>query len=50
MAWVHLDCLGRLLNVFGEPLDQGEPLPTDNYRNIRGNLSHLVTLCLLVVY
>ena len=33
---VHLECLGRLLNVFGEPLDQGATLPTENYRNIRG--------------
>ena len=28
------DCLGRLLNIFGEPLDDGEPLPKDTYRNI----------------
>jgi len=27
-------CLGRLLNVFGEPLDGGEPLQTQEYRNI----------------
>jgi len=27
-------CLGRLLNVFGEPLDGNEPLLTDEYRNI----------------
>jgi F-type H+-transporting ATPase subunit beta len=27
-------CLGRLLNVFGEPLDGGEPLQTTEYRNI----------------
>jgi len=27
-------CLGRMLNVFGEPLDGGEPLPGDNFRNI----------------
>ena len=33
---VHLDCLGRLLNVFGEPLDEGPALPTENFRNIRG--------------
>jgi len=33
---VHLNCLGRLLNVFGEPMDQGPPLPTENFRNIRG--------------
>ncbi len=27
-------CLGRLLNIFGEPLDGGEPLATEQYRNI----------------
>lgn len=27
-------CLGRLLNVFGEPLDGGSPLATEEYRNI----------------
>ena len=27
-------CLGRLLNVFGEPLDGGTPLQTTEYRNI----------------
>jgi F-type H+-transporting ATPase subunit beta len=27
-------CLGRLLNVFGEPLDGGEPLQTSEFRNI----------------
>ncbi len=30
------DCLGRLLNIFGEPLDNGPPLPQDNYRHIHG--------------
>ena len=30
-------CLGRLLNVFGEPLDDGEPLPATLYRNIHGS-------------
>ncbi|MFC6671940.1 F0F1 ATP synthase subunit beta [Marinobacterium aestuariivivens] len=29
-------CLGRLLNIFGEPLDGGEPLQADSYRNIHG--------------
>lgn len=28
------DCLGRLVNIFGEPLDDGEPLPAEHYRNI----------------
>jgi len=27
-------CLGRLLNVFGKPLDGGAPLETSSYRNI----------------
>ena len=33
---VGLDCLGRLLNVFGEPLDKGNALQSQDYRNIRG--------------
>lgn len=28
------DCLGRLLNIFGEPLDDGEPLPAVEFRNV----------------
>lgn len=28
------ECLGRLLNTFGEPLDGGKPLPVEHYRNI----------------
>ena len=31
---VSPDCLGRLLNVFGSPLDGGQPLNTNEYRNI----------------
>ena len=27
-------CLGRLLNIFGEPLDAGDPLPKGKFRNI----------------
>ena len=27
-------CLGRLLNFFGEPLDAGDPLPKNEFRNI----------------
>jgi F-type H+-transporting ATPase subunit beta len=30
------DCLGRLLNVFGEPLDDGPPLQPQAFRNIHG--------------
>jgi F-type H+-transporting ATPase subunit beta len=33
---VSTDCLGRLLNAFGEPLDGGEALQTDEYRDIHG--------------
>jgi len=31
---VTQECLGRLINIFGEPLDGGEPLPAEHYRNI----------------
>lgn len=31
---VSLDCLGRLLNVFGEPLDAGAPLAATEFRDI----------------
>ena len=31
---VTSDCLGRLLNVFGEPLDNLPPLDTQEYRNV----------------
>ena len=31
---VSPDCLGRLLNFFGEPLDGGAPLPHNAFRNI----------------
>jgi len=30
------ECLGRLLNIFGDPLDGGPPLAASEYRNIRG--------------
>lgn len=33
---VSPDCLGRLLNVFGEPLDGGPPLATTQVRHILG--------------
>ncbi|MCP5165236.1 MAG: F0F1 ATP synthase subunit beta [Pseudomonadales bacterium] len=28
------ECLGRLLNIFGEPLDGGEALPAQQFRNV----------------
>jgi F-type H+-transporting ATPase subunit beta len=31
---VSPDCLGRLLNIFGEPLDGGDVLPATEFRNI----------------
>jgi F-type H+-transporting ATPase subunit beta len=33
-APVSLGCLNRLLNVLGEPLDGGEPLPAEDWRDI----------------
>ncbi|KPJ92646.1 MAG: ATP synthase F0F1 subunit beta [Gammaproteobacteria bacterium SG8_11] len=33
---VSQDCLGRVLNIFGEPLDDAPPLITTEFRNIRG--------------
>jgi F-type H+-transporting ATPase subunit beta len=33
---VSKDCLGRALNIFGEPLDDAPPLITTEFRNIRG--------------
>jgi F-type H+/Na+-transporting ATPase subunit beta len=33
---VSADCLGRVLNVFGAPLDDGPDLPAQDYRNIHG--------------
>jgi F-type H+-transporting ATPase subunit beta len=34
-------CLGRLLNVFGEPLDDGEPLPDAELRDVHAPLPPL---------
>lgn len=34
---VSKDILGRLLNVFGEPIDGGKPLSTNEFRNIHGS-------------
>ncbi|MFI5304580.1 MAG: F0F1 ATP synthase subunit beta [Nitrospiria bacterium] len=31
------DCLGRLLNIFGEPLDDGPPLSSQRFTNIIAN-------------
>lgn len=31
---VSSDCLGRVLNIFGEPLDDSAPLNTNTFRNI----------------
>lgn len=34
---VDRSILGRLVNLFGEPLDGGGPLQTSDYRNVRGH-------------
>lgn len=34
---VTQECLGRLLNVFGEPLDGRDPLPRADFRNIHAS-------------
>jgi F-type H+-transporting ATPase subunit beta len=38
---VSEQCLGRLLNVFGEPLDDDKALPQTEFRNIHGRPSRL---------
>ncbi len=38
---VCLECLGRVLNLLGEPLDGGSPLQTQTYRNIHAPPSSL---------
>jgi len=35
-APVAPDCLGRVVNMFGEPLDNGPPLASRDFRNIHG--------------
>ena len=39
-------CLGRLLNVFGEPLDGLAPFTNNTYRNIHGNPIALHEACM----
>jgi F-type H+-transporting ATPase subunit beta len=31
---VSRECLGRLLNIFGEPLDEGEAIASEEFRNV----------------
>ena len=38
---VSPDCLGRLLNIFGEPLDGDPPLPQHDFRHIHGQPASL---------
>jgi len=38
---VNRDCLGRLLNIFGEPLDGGAALKQDAFRNIHAPVAAL---------
>lgn len=40
----HPSCLGRMLNVFGEPLDGAETLPEAEFRNILHNPPPLSTV------
>ncbi len=35
------ECLGRMLNMFGSPLDGGAPLPRNSFRNILSPPPHL---------
>jgi F-type H+-transporting ATPase subunit beta len=35
------DCLGRLLNFFGDPLDEGAPLTKGEFRNVHSRLAPL---------
>ncbi len=37
------DCLGRVVNLFGQPLDGGEPLVTHEWRPIHGHRSSLTS-------
>ncbi len=30
-------CLGRVLDIFGQPLDDGAPLPGESFRNVHAN-------------
>jgi len=34
---VSPDCLGRLVNIFGEPLDNGDVLPPHEFRNVHSS-------------
>ncbi|HEI6754409.1 TPA: F0F1 ATP synthase subunit beta [Legionella pneumophila] len=38
---VSKECLGRLLNIFGEPLDGAPPLETHEYRDVLANFAPL---------
>lgn len=38
---VSPQCLGRLLNIFGEPLDGAPALPREEFRNIHAKLAPL---------
>jgi len=38
---VSKHCLGRLINIFGEPLDDKSPFPCNEFRNIHGTHSSL---------
>ncbi len=44
---VSPDCMGRMLNIFGEPLDDGPAISTQNYQNIHAESSSLANTAVL---
>jgi F-type H+-transporting ATPase subunit beta len=44
---VSPDCMGRMLNIFGEPLDDGSAISTQHYQNIHAESSSLANTAVL---
>ena len=44
---VSPDCMGRMLNIFGEPLDDGPAISTQHYQNIHAESSSLANTAVL---
>jgi F-type H+-transporting ATPase subunit beta len=44
---VSPDCMGRMLNIFGEPLDDGPTITTQHYQNIHAESSSLANTAVL---